>query len=141
MPGKPALLLFQPLLGAETLLPQNGMDGPLFQNGMEEPLFQPGVLPHFGPLFQPIFGMFHDGLLPVLKPIGVLLPHVWLLPQFILGFQSKLSKPQPPACAVLAMLAKIMLATMCFIDCCSLLKMITLTCNRPDEPACLVYPF
>jgi hypothetical protein len=133
MPGKPELPLFQPMLGmlGPLFQPIFGMEGPLFQNGMEEPLFQPGVLPHAGPLFQPILDMgFQEGLLPLLNPIGPL-PHDWLLPQFILGFMSKLSKPQPPACAVLAMLAKIMLATMCFIGLLLLfLKMVALNAQQ-----------
>ena len=133
MPGKPELPLFQPMLGmlGPLFQPIFGMEGPLFQHGMEEPLFQPGVLPHAGPLFQPILDMgFQEGLLPLLNPIGPL-PHDWLLPQFILGFMSKLSKPQPPACAVLAMLAKIMLATMCFIGLLLLfLKMVALNAQQ-----------
>ena len=133
MPGKPELPLFQPMLGmlGPLFQPIFGMEGPLFQNGIEEPLFQPGVLPHAGPLFQPILDMgFQEGLLPLLNPIGPL-PHDWLLPQFILGFMSKLSKPQPPACAVLAMLAKIMLATMCFIGLLLLfLKMVALNAQQ-----------
>ena len=133
MPGKPELPLFHPMLGmlGPLFQPIFGMEGPLFQNGMEEPLFQPGVLPHAGPLFQPILDMgFQEGLLPLLNPIGPL-PHDWLLPQFILGFMSKLSKPQPPACAVLAMLAKIMLATMCFIGLLLLfLKMVALNAQQ-----------
>ena len=133
MPGKPELPLFQPMLGmlGPLFQPIFGMEGPLFQNGIEEPLFQPGVLPHAGPLFQPILDIgFQEGLLPLLNPIGPL-PHDWLLPQFILGFMSKLSKPQPPACAVLAMLAKIMLATMCFIGLLLLfLKMVALNAQQ-----------
>lgn len=103
----------------------NGMlapfhEGPLFQlKGMVMPLFQGLLLPHEGPLFQ-LNGMFepapHDGPLPMLKPLPGPLPHDWLLPQFILGFMSKLSKPQPPALALPAMPAKRMLTIIFFME-------------------------
>lgn len=120
MPGKLELLKDGPLLQLK------GMFGPLFQKGILEPLFQPlfplfhGILlpPHDGtPLPQPMFGPPpHDGPpLPMLKPLPGPLPHDWLLPQFMLGFMSKLSKPQPPALALPAIPAKTMLAIIFFM--------------------------
>lgn len=113
MPGK-----LEPL-NEGPLFQLNGILGPLFQKGIE-PLFQPllhGILLLPPPLLQLI------GLpLPILKPLPGPLPHDWLLPIFMFGFISKLSKPQPPALALLAMLAKRMLAIIFFMVLLSILE-------------------
>lgn len=118
--------LFQPMFGPlfqGVLLPQNGMFGPLFHGALlphTGPLFQlNGIfepLPQDGPLLQPMFGPPpQDGPLPQLKPLPGPLPHDWLLPQFMLGLQSKLSKPQPPALTLPAALASKMPAIIFFM--------------------------
>lgn len=127
MPGKFELFHEGPLFQLKGILAPFH-EGPLFQlKGMFGPLFHGLLLPHEGPLFQ-LNGMFepfpqpilgpppHEGPLPILKPLPGPLPHDWLLPQFILGFMSKLSKPQPPALALPAMPAKRMLAIIFFMD-------------------------